>query len=145
MDNNVHSELLDFIVSAPDLKEKACAKATLLWDSGVTSTMKQGNYNYIDSLKEIWIEISSYYPNLHFNGQTLDDYISDYIKSRFIFHNAHLEPNGALTGGTIVGVIAGGCVISDLERMIEDTVCSLSQELDFDFNNWKKQWKNKKL
>lgn len=145
MEKNVNSELLNFILSVPELKEKAYTKATFLWDSGITSNMKQGNYNYINYLKEIWIKIASFYPNLHFNGQNLDDYISDYIKSRFIFHNAHLEPNGAFTGGTIVGVIAGGCVISDLERMIEDTVCSLSQELDFDFNKWEKQWNNKKL
>lgn len=133
-----------FIQSLPRLKRVAEESSQQLWDSGITANMRQGSYDLIDFLKDNWVKLAEFYPPLHFDGKEPRDYISEYTKNRFSFHRANLEPNGPGTGGSIVHVMVGGDVIADLEKMIEETVCTLSLNSDsIEFIEWKQQWRGK--
>jgi hypothetical protein len=71
---------------------------------------------------------------------------SEIVSSRYAWHRMHLEPNGPGTGGTIVNVITGGRVMSDVEKMVEDMVMSLVEDDDeFDWDEWPKLWNNHSL
>ncbi len=98
----------------------------------------------IDFLEDIWVKLAEFYPPLHFGGLEPREYITKYIQDSFSHHRANLEPDGPGTGGTIVGVMAGGHVIHDLEEMIDDTVCTLSLNSEsFDYQDWKNKWRGK--
>ncbi|MGL4822794.1 MAG: hypothetical protein ACRC2W_07370 [Plesiomonas shigelloides] len=133
---------LHFIKGLPSLRHAAHERSQELWDSGITANMMQGSYDYIDFLEDIWVKLAEFYPPLHFSGLEPREYITKYIQDRFSYHRANLEPDGNGTGGTIVGVMAGGHVFHDLEEMIDDTVCSLSQNCEsFDYQDWKNKWR----
>lgn len=133
-----------FIKGLPSLRNAAHENAQELWDSGITANMRQGSYDYIDFLQDIWVRLAEFYPPLHFGGLEPREYISKFTRDRFSHHRVNLEPEGPNTGGTIVGVIAGGNVIYDLEEMIDDQVCNLSLNSEsFDYQHWKKRWQGK--
>jgi hypothetical protein len=133
-----------FINNLPKLKKVAEQSSQELWDSGITANMRQGSYDLINSLQDYWVKLAEFFPPMHFDGKEPREYISEYTKSRFTFHRANMEPDGPGTGGSIVHVMCGGGVIEDLEKMIEETVCTLSLNSDsIDFNDWKKQWRGK--
>jgi len=135
-----------FINNFPNLKKVVEQSSQELWDSGITANMRQGSYDLIHSLQDYWVKLTEFFPPLHFDGKEPREYISEYTKSRFSFHRANLEPDGPSTGGSIVHVMAGGDVIADLEKMIEETVCTLSLNSDsIDFSEWKRQWRALKL
>lgn len=114
------------------------------WDTGITAVMNQGNYDMIDFYEEVLIELSTFYPNGHFNKKTPKEYFSELISSRFLWHRLVLEPEGAGTGGTIVSTMTGGYVMKDLMKMIVDIVNSLlfPYEIDeqIDLSNWREEW-----
>ena len=133
-----------FINNLPKLKKVVEQSSQELWDSGITANMRQGSYDLINSLQDYWVKLSEFFPPAHFDGKEPREYISEYTKSRFTFHRANMEPDGAGTGGSIVHVMCGGDVIEDLEKMIEETVCMLSLNSDsIDFKDWKKKWRGK--
>ncbi|OOE35980.1 hypothetical protein BZG04_07640 [Salinivibrio kushneri] len=133
-----------FINNLPNLKKVVEQSSQELWDSGVTANMRQGNYDLIHSLQDYWVKLAEFFPPMHFDGKEPRKYISEYTKSRFAFHRANFEPDGPGKGGSIVHVMVGGDVIADLEKMIEETVCTLSLNSDaIDFTEWKKQWRGK--
>jgi hypothetical protein len=135
---------LHFIKGLPSLRNAAHESAQELWDSGITANMRQGSYDYIDFLQDTWVRLAEFYPPLHFGGLEPREYISKYTQGRFSHHRANLEPDGPDTGGTIVGVMAGGHVIHDLEEMIDDTVCTLSLNSELlDYQDWKERWQGK--
>lgn len=135
---------LHFIKGLPSLRHAAHESAQELWDSGMTANMRQGSYDYIDFLQDTWVKLAEFYPPLHFGGLEPREYITKYTQGRFSHHRANLEPDGPGSGGTIVGVMAGGHVIHDLEEMIDDTVCTLSLNSEsFDYQEWKNRWKGK--
>lgn len=136
------SHQMHFIKGLPALRRAAHENARELWDGGVTAEMRQGSYDYIDSLQDIWVRLARFYPPNHFGGVEPREYINKYTQDRFSYHRASLEPEGPGTGGTIVGVMAGGGVIEDLEKMIEETVCTLSLNSEpFDYQSWQRDWK----
>lgn len=135
---------LHFIKGLPSLRQAAHESTQELWDSGITANMRQGSYDYIDFLQDTWLKLAEFYPPLHFGGLEPREYITKYTQGRFSHHRANLEPDGPGSGGTIVGVMAGGHVIHDLEEMIDDTVCTLSLNSEsFDYQEWKNRWKGK--
>jgi hypothetical protein len=103
--------------------------------------MKQGNNDVIDVLEQVLATLIEFYPAGHFEDQEPHEYINAITASRYKWHWSRLEPNGPRTKGTIVGPIAGGCVIDDLENMVIELVSELAQHLDeFEYDRWKQEW-----
>lgn len=115
------------------------------WDSGITSEMMQGTYDLIDVIVQMLIRLASGFPEGHFNGQPAQEYFSRFVSDRFIWHRALAEPDGVGTGGTIVGPIAAGAVLSDVERAVDDMVSALLWEQEgFSLKAWRRQWEDSK-
>jgi len=145
-----HTELkepsLDYINSLPIFKKSLLQQAQSKWDTGITTTMVQANYDYIDSLTGILVTIANYYTPQQFGDQEPQEYFSDIISSRFQWHRIISEPHGPGTGGTIVNVTCGASVISDVEKMIEDMVMALvGYDDEFDWQNWPKKWRQEQI
>jgi hypothetical protein len=136
--------LLRYLEELPRIRRQAYEKARPLWDSGVTSQMMQGNYDLVDVLQQILVNLAVWYPPKHFGDMEAQEFMSAMTASRFVWHRAHLEPGGGGTGGTIIGVMAGGDVTSDLEAMVVDMVRSLTTDDDlFHFKSWLLRWEGK--
>jgi hypothetical protein len=112
-----------------------------MWDTGVTSTMMNGSYALIHSLQMYLVALAAFYPPGFLGSKTAESYFDDFVTSRFEWHRAHLEPEGPGTGGTIVGPMAAGSVINDLEGMVLDVVRSLTMDSSsFNYTAWKARW-----
>lgn len=134
-----------FIKGLPKVYQAVQENAQEGWDTGVTADMRQASYDVIDFLEYAWLRIAEFYPEKHWSGNTAEDYIRSYIQERFTFHWSKHEPGGPGTGGTIIGVLTGGDVISDLEELVADTVASLFMyNDDFDFQAWRDAWRGVK-
>ncbi|KVP22421.1 hypothetical protein [Burkholderia ubonensis] len=130
-----------FIKALPKLRRVMYDNAREGWDTGVTVEMRQSSYDLIDFLEYAWLRLAEFYPAGHFGLRGRRAYIRNFIRDRFQFHRSKHEPDGPGTGGTIVGVLAGGDVIDDLERMISDTVRALFVHHDnFRFDEWQREW-----
>lgn len=136
---------MDYINSLPEFKAALLDQAQPKWDTGVTATMVQANYDYIDSLRGILVTLAGYYSAKQFGKQSPQEYFSEIISSRFKWHRTISEPDGPGTGGTIVNVTCGGSVMEDVERMVEDMVMGLvGYDDSFDWRGWPKRWSGKK-
>jgi hypothetical protein len=82
--------------------------------------MLAASYDYVDGLQGVLVRRASFYPPATFGGDDPHKFFSEVLSSRYAWHRAHAEPYGPGTGGTIVNVITGGHVISDVEKMIVD-------------------------
>lgn len=137
---------IDYINSLPWFKAALLQQAQPKWDTGVTSTMVQANYDYIDSLTGILITLANYYSPEQFGSQPVQEYFSGIISSRFQWHRTIAEPHGPGTGGTIINVTIGGSVIDDVEKMVEDMVMALVGYDDtFDRKAWPKRWRGEEI
>lgn len=131
-----------FVKSLPKLKAVVLENAQEGWDTGVTADTREASYDMIGFLEYAWLRLAQFYPDKHWTGRSAEDYIRSYIQDRFSFHWSKHEPDGPGMGGTIIGVLTGGDVISDLEDLIADTVSTLFiHNKDFDFRDWRKGWK----
>lgn len=130
-----------FIKALPKLRRVVYDNAREGWDTGVTVEMRQASYDVIDFLEYAWMRLAEFYPAGHFGLRGRRAYIRNFIRDRFHFHRSKHEPGGPGTEGTIVGVLAGGDVIDDLERMISDTVRALfANDDNFEFDTWQREW-----
>jgi len=137
---------MDYINSLPWFKAALLRQAQPKWDTGVTATMVQTNYDYIDSLTGILVTLANYYSPEQFGDQSPQEYFSEIISSRFQWHRVIAEPHGPGTGGTIINVTIGGNVIDDVEKMIEDIVMALLCYDDaFDCRVWQKRWHGEEI
>jgi hypothetical protein len=115
------------------------------WDSGITSEMMQGTYDLIDLIVQMLTHLASWFPEDHFDGRLAQEYFSRFVSDRFIWHRALAEPDGVGTGGTIVGPIAAGAVLSDVECAVGDMVSALlSGREGFSLMAWRRKWKDSK-
>jgi hypothetical protein len=123
----------------------AYAAARPAWDTGVTLEMVQASYAVVDALVAALVRLSGFYPDGHFDREDPRDYFSELVASRFRWHSYHHSTGGKGYSGTIVGPLAAGDVITDVERMIEDTVSSLLFvdliEDTFDYQGWLTAWR----
>lgn len=133
---------LTYIQSLPEYRLALLQKAQPKWDTGITSTMVQASYDYIDALNGVLVALAEHYSPKQFDNKTPQEYFSEIISSRFLWHRTIAEPNGIGTGGTIVNIVCSGNVISDVEKMVEDIVMSLvGYDDSFDWRQWMKQWR----
>lgn len=137
---------IDYIYSLPKYKKELLEQAQPKWDTGITATMVQANYDYIDALRGILVTLAKFYSPAQFGDQTPQEYFSEIISSRFRWHRTIAEPQGPGTGGTIVNVMVGGAVMADVEQMVQDMVMALvDMDQSFDWKRWKIWWSGKKI
>lgn len=127
--------------SLPELKAIAHRTAQPGWNIGVTVEMRKATYDAVDFYELIWLKLAEFYPVKHFGKDGAAAHIKSYIRERYRFHWAKHEPGGPGTGGTIVGVLTGGDVMQDLDRLIVETSTAVVGYRDnFDFNAWYARW-----
>ena len=128
--------------SLPELKAIARRTAQPGWDTGITIEMRKATYYVVDFYEIIWLKLAEFYPVKHFGKDWASAHIKMYIRERYKFHWAKHEPGGLGTGGTIVGVLTGGDVMQDLDRLIVETAMAVVGYRDaFDFKAWHSRWK----
>jgi hypothetical protein len=133
--------MLNYIRALPGQRRAAYAAAQEGWDSGVTANMMNASYGLIHGLRQFLAGLAAFYPKGHF-AAVPDEYFAQVEQSLFTWHRAHYEPDGAGTGGTMIGPLACGGVTADLERMVVMMVRSLAlDEREFDFTAWMKEWR----
>lgn len=132
------AEISALIEQLPDLLAREYDRARVGW-SGTTADMRNATYSVIDLLETAWLRLSQAYPENHFGGIPAERYVNEFLANRFAWYRAVLEPNGHGTGGTIVGVRAGGHVLSDIEDMVRDTVLAIEQD-EYPVTNNKSSW-----
>ena len=134
--------LVNFVNTLPDQRRAAYAQAQEGWDRGVTAEMMNASYGLVHNLQTYLVGLASFYPRGNFGASGADEYFHEATRSRFEWHRKHLEPDGPGTGGTIVGPIAAGKVVADLEEMVIEMVRSLTQDEDnFNFTVWLERWR----
>ncbi len=136
--------LSEYLIKINIIKKAQLQIAQTKWDTGITGTMNQGNYDMVDFYEEVLVELSNFYPKGHFDKKAPKEYFREIISSRFSLHYNILEPDGAGNNGTIVSTLAGGNVMEDLKQLILNMVGALMfghiNEQTFDYNKWKKEW-----
>jgi hypothetical protein len=133
--------ILTYVQSLPDLRAGLRKRAQPGWDTGVTATMVQASYDYIDALQGVLVTLARFYPTGSF-GEDAHRFFSELIASRFRWHRAHSEPHGPGTGGTVVNVTTTGSVLDDVEKMVEDLAQSLVGYDDrLDWREWPSRWR----
>lgn len=133
--------LAQFIQRIPYMRFEALRTVQPRWDSGTTSEMLQGSYDYVAVLGTILRRLTAHFPKNQFGSDGTEAFISSWTSMLFQWHRARLEPEGLGTGGTMVGVMAGGSVIADLERMIQELVFGMGWERDEkQLALWRKRW-----
>lgn len=139
------AKITAYVNMLPSIRSAAIATARPLWDSGITTDMRQGTYNVIEFLGAAWLQLAKFYPPKHFGGKGADRFLSEFIAMRFEWHRRISEPRGPGSMGTIVGVIAGGAVLDDVAGAIAETVVGLYSGYclnDFDLKKWRNDWTN---
>jgi hypothetical protein len=127
--------------SLPELKTIALRIAQPGWDTGVTFEMRKATYDAVDFYELIWLKLAEFYPVKQFGNDGAAAHIKNYIRERYKFHWAKHEPDGPGTGGTIVGVLTGGDVMQDLDRLILETATAVVEYRDdVTFKTWQVRW-----
>lgn len=130
-----------FIRALPSTRKAALAASNAFPDRWTTAGFRgaQGEYRVV--LEGMFLALSNYYPPNHFGGMPARRYFAEYIRSRFEWHYAHIEPQGSGSRGTMVLVIVAAMVTKDIERMVEELVSSLLwADSPYSFKEWKQEW-----
>ena len=134
---------MQFINMLPKARLDVYEKSQVKWDTGITSKMREGNYDLIDFLSNSWLTLSNFYPPKNFGGIDSEEYIKNYTKERFDYHWSKHTQNGEFDGGNMVIEMIGGDVSNDLERLVDDLVYALLMYEDkFNYMEWSKKWKS---
>ena len=88
---------------------------------------------------------ANYYSPDCFGDQSPQDFFSEIISSRYRLHAIVAEPHGPGTGGTIVGILSMGNLISDIEKIIEDMISGLWVERYSEYKDWQKRWRSEEI
>ena len=135
----------DYINSLPDFKLALLQQLKKRLDDGSTLDVIQASNDYVDSLTGILVTLANYYSPNCFGDQSPQDFFSEIISSRYRLHAIIAEPHGPGTGGTIVGVLSMGNLISDIENIIEAMVSGLWEERYSKYEDWQKRWHSAKV
>ncbi len=125
------------------IKAEVHARAYPMWDSGITQKMNQGGYDVIDVYEQLWVQLSGWFPQSHFDHMESRIYISKVIGDQYAWHRSVNQPEGDGTGGTILIQVMLGGVMDDISRLIAETVQALLVWLDvedMDYLSWKLKW-----
>jgi hypothetical protein len=133
------AQLVAYIEHLPTLRRVAYENARRGWDTGGTYKMRHATSEVIDTFERVLVYLAAWYPPRHFNGQDAAQYFSEFIAARYQWHWALQEPSGPGSGGTIVGVLAGGDTLEDVSTAVVDMVEALSAG-DVNLVKWRKAW-----
>jgi hypothetical protein len=86
------AKVIGYLNALPGIRRAAIAAARPLWDTGVTSKMRQGSYDAIDVLGAAWERLAKFYPPNHFGKKAPDHFLSEFIVGRFAWHRQISEP-----------------------------------------------------
>jgi len=137
------AQVIGFLNALPSIRRAAIAAAQPLWDTGITSEIRRGSYDAIDILGSAWLRLANFYPPNHFGERAADHFFSEFIAGRFDWHRKLSEPGGPGSSGTMVHVTAGGAVLDDVAKAIEETVEGLFVGFvlyPFDLIKWRSDW-----
>lgn len=145
--NPSRRSLLAYVRDLPAVRKEAYTRARPLKE-GSTADQIQAGHDVLDVLTQIMVRLARWYPPNHFGERPVAEYISSLVSDRFAWHLALMEPDGAGTGGTIVGPLTMGAVITDIENMVADMVWCLTLDLsapvgggDLKFGVWERRWR----
>lgn len=165
-DEDSKKKFVNFLDGLLDIKKEAMSSFRKRADSGVTSEQLQAaydyidvlegvltryaitperlqeSYNYIEDLKGVLISFGDFFDNLPEGYKSWEVYFSDIIQRLFAFNRFIYET--AFQGGTIVGPLTCGSVISRLEDIIAKFVYALCCKfgLDKEYDQWIELWRN---
>jgi hypothetical protein len=137
------AKVIGFLNALPSIRKAAIVAAQPLWDTGITSEMRQGCYDAINLLESAWLRLANCYPPRHFGGKDAAHFFFEFIEARFEWHRKICEPRGAGSSGTMVHLTAGGGVLDDVAKAIEETVEGLFIGFvlyPFDLKQWRSDW-----
>ena len=134
------AQLVAYIDHLPALRKAAHDAAHRGWDTGVTAEMKGATSEVIDILEHVLNYLSAWYPPDHFGADGAKKYFNDYVASRYLWHRSLQDTQGPGSGGTIAGVMAGGGVMDDLSKAIEEMVEALGIG-EVDLIRWRRRWR----
>lgn len=137
------SLLVPYIASLPTQRRALYQAAHLGWDTGVTSSMDASSYELLAALEEIWTYLARFYPKWHFDRVNRQQYVRSFVADRFLYHRAIHQPEGEGSAGTIIGQLAAGGVVRDMESAIGDMVEALwfwHQLESVDLPAWREEW-----
>jgi hypothetical protein len=77
------AKIIGFLDALPNLRRAALAAARPRWDTGITSEMRQGNYDAIHFLEHAWPRLAEFYPSNHFGEMSADQFFAKFIAERF--------------------------------------------------------------
>ena len=138
--------LLALVRSLPELRRLAYRAAQSRW-AGSTLDIVEGCWDVIRVFESSWVALASYYPAAHFGQEDSRDYFSSLIAERAGWHYLCGSTGGVGYSGTIVQVMTARAVLGEVERMIEETVLSLTggnlggpDDLEIDLDAWRASW-----
>lgn len=143
LDNTRSMTLLAYIKTLLDSQNAVRNVAKVWWDTGITSTMLQGNSELSTFYEGVMNVLASYYPRDHFIDKPSEEYFSDLIASRYSWYYFvdHADPGFP---GVYAPLIVGGRVNDELQKMIKDMVEALAITFDlekkFDLLGWSEKW-----
>ena len=106
--------------------------------------MRNASYALVDALKEILVDLATFYPAGHWGDGGAEVYFSERTKSLFEWQRRHAEPYGPECYGTMVHLMVAARVQERLEQMVVEMVNSLtSLHGGINFHAWKKAWTGK--
>jgi hypothetical protein len=135
-----NAQLIAYIDHLPALRKIAYENARHGWDTGVTAEMRGATSEVIDILEHVLNYLAAWYPPEHFGLDGAKKYFNDYVASRYLWHRSLHDPEGPGSGGTSVGVLAGGGVMDDLSRLVEDMVEALGAG-EIGLIKWRNRWR----
>lgn len=138
-----NAKLIGLLDALPTIRRSAILAAKRLWDTGITSEMRQGSYDAIETLERAWLKLAKFYPPDHFGQVPADHFFGEFIARRFEWHRRISEPRGPGSSGSLLHVTAGSGVLDDVADAIAETVEGLYIGyvlLDFDLKKWRDDW-----
>jgi|SRR6478609_5968601 len=117
--------LAEYVRMLPDLRRRAY----LLMQQRDATTPLEGAAGYLDVaavLTGALATLLSYYPAGHFSAAGVNEYISIAVAERTHWHYLRISSDGVGVSGSLVQVRTSVAVVRDLERMIDETVSTLT-------------------
>jgi hypothetical protein len=140
------AEIEAYIESVPGILAEVCNLVRRDWNEGPTVDIVRAAYTITEVLTDIWLRLSTAFPDGHFQDLSPEEYLHNYLQQRYGWHRAMAEPHGYGTGGTVVGILVSRGVLRDLEGVVIDTRNALKgmAERVSERDAWMLRWKSAK-
>jgi hypothetical protein len=133
------AELVNYLYKISEIKSTVYKFSRAKWESGTTLSMNDAYYEVIDFYEEILSELSIFYPNNHFEGDS-KRFFNELISSKYKWHKYIIDTFGLGRNGTMVSTMVASVVMSEIDSMIKEMAYELSTKYEFDFKKWELEW-----